>query len=100
MLIRSGSFRRCKQLQRRPCRELGVSPPVASDISNDFVISSRTSASGRLVGKRQQKVTVELVHVHGGGQAIVGNVESRREGLTRNQRINPLQSKLCMHLSP
>ena len=28
-------------------------------------------------GKGQQKVTVEHVHVHEGGQAIVGNVESR-----------------------
>jgi hypothetical protein len=28
-------------------------------------------------GKGQQKVTVEHVHVHEGGGAIVGNVESR-----------------------
>jgi len=28
-------------------------------------------------GKGQQKITVEHVHVHEGGQAIVGNVESR-----------------------
>jgi len=29
-------------------------------------------------GKGQQKVTVEHVHVHQGGQAIVGNVETAR----------------------
>jgi len=31
-------------------------------------------------GKGQQKVTVEHVHVHQGGQAIVGNVETRGGG--------------------
>src|SRR3974390_2166250 len=31
-------------------------------------------------GKGQQKVVVEHVHVHEGGQAIVGNVESRGGG--------------------
>src|SRR5213079_166354 len=41
---------------------------------------SRTSAAlvealNRHRGKGQQKVTVEHVHVHSGGQAIVGNVE-------------------------
>ena len=50
-------------------------------------------------GKGQQKVTVEHVHVHEGGQAIVGNVESRGEGSQQNQRINPMQSELPMHLS-
>jgi hypothetical protein len=34
-------------------------------------------ALNRHRGKGQQKVTVEHVHVHEGGQAIVGNVESR-----------------------
>jgi hypothetical protein len=38
-------------------------------------------ALNRHRGKGQQKVTVE--HVHEGGQAIVGNVESRGEGLHR-----------------
>jgi hypothetical protein len=37
-------------------------------------------ALNRHRGKGQQKVTVEHVHVHEGGQAIVGNVESRGEG--------------------
>jgi hypothetical protein len=46
---------------------------------------SRTYASlletlNRHRGKGQQKVTVEHVHVHQGGQAIVGHVEHRGEG--------------------
>jgi hypothetical protein len=44
---------------------------------------SRTHATllealNRHRGKGQQKVTVEHVHVHNGGQAIVGNVEGGR----------------------
>jgi putative DNA primase/helicase len=37
-------------------------------------------ALNRQRGKGQQKVTVEHVHVHQGGQAIVGHVEHKREG--------------------
>ena len=37
-------------------------------------------ALNRHRGKGQQKVTVEHVHVHQGGQAIVGHVEHKREG--------------------
>jgi hypothetical protein len=40
-------------------------------------------------GKGQQKVTVEHVHVHEGGQAIVGHVEHQGEGGAKNRRINP-----------
>ena len=50
-------------------------------------------------GKGAQKVTVEHVHVHAGGQAVVGMVETPGEGDARNQRINPMQSRLPMHLS-
>jgi hypothetical protein len=42
--------------------------------------ASQVEALNRYRGKGQQKVTVEHVHVHEGGQAIVGNVESRGEG--------------------
>jgi hypothetical protein len=54
---------------------------------------SRTHATllealNRHRGKGQQKVTVEHVHVHEGGQAIVGNVEG--VGYERNRRINPM----------
>jgi hypothetical protein len=45
-------------------------------------------------GKGQQKVTVEHVHVHEGGQAIVGNIETqgggsstRSEGLPHAKQI-------------
>ena len=36
---------------------------------------------------------MEHVHVHSGGQAVVGMVETRGVGMDRNQRINPMQSK-------
>jgi hypothetical protein len=36
-------------------------------------------ALNRYRGKGQQKVTVEHVHVHAGGQAMVGNIESSRD---------------------
>jgi hypothetical protein len=37
-------------------------------------------ALNRHRGKGQQKVTVEHVHVHSGGQAVVGMVDTRRAG--------------------
>ena len=40
-------------------------------------------------GKGQQKVTVEHVHVHEGGQAIVGNVESPGGGFTSKSKEQP-----------
>ena len=52
-------------------------------------------ALNRHRGKGQQKVTVEHVHVHAGGQAIVGMVETPGEGFDRNQRINPMQTCQC-----
>jgi hypothetical protein len=56
-------------------------------------------ALNRHRGKGQQKVTVEHVHVHTGGQAVVGMVETPGGGGKGNQRINPMQGKLPMHLS-
>jgi len=46
-------------------------------------------------GKGQQKMTVEHVHVYEGGQAIVGNVETRGVGSHRNQRNNPPCTWIC-----
>uniref|UniRef100_UPI00067646B6 hypothetical protein n=1 Tax=Bradyrhizobium japonicum TaxID=375 RepID=UPI00067646B6 len=43
-------------------------------------------ALNRHRGKGQQKVTVEHVHVHEGGQAIVGNVESRGGGVSSQSK--------------
>jgi hypothetical protein len=40
-------------------------------------------------GKGQQKVTVEHIHVHQGGQAIVGNVQSQGGGLTSKAEEQP-----------
>ena len=57
-------------------------------------------ALNRHRGKGQQKVTVEHVHVHAGGQAIVGMVETPGGGDRTNRRINPMHSKLPMHLGP
>ena len=58
-------------------------------------------ALNRHRGKGQQKVTVEHVHVHAGGQAVVGMVETHRGvGIARNRRNNPMQSRLPMHRSP
>jgi hypothetical protein len=52
-------------------------------------------------GKGQQKVTVEHIHVHGGGQRpwSASSVD-RGVGIERNRRNNPMQSKLPIHLSP
>jgi hypothetical protein len=45
-------------------------------------------------GKGQQKVTVEHVHVHSGGQAIVGAVESSRgSATTRRESGNPYDAR-------
>jgi hypothetical protein len=40
-------------------------------------------------GKGQQKVTVEHVHVHDGGQAIVGNVETKGGGVPKKAKEQP-----------
>ena len=40
-------------------------------------------------GKGQQKVTVEHVHVHEGGQAIVGNVEGQGGGFASKTQDQP-----------
>ena len=42
-------------------------------------------------GKGQQKVTVEHVHVHPGGQAVVGNVEMGRRGETHSNDAEPIE---------
>jgi hypothetical protein len=40
----------------------------------------------RYRGKGEQKVTVEHVHVHAGGQAIVGNVNPAGVGTAREKQ--------------
>ena len=46
-------------------------------------------ALNRHRGKGQQKVTVEHVHVHSGGQAIVGNVEAPGGGFASKSKEQP-----------
>ena len=46
-------------------------------------------ALNRHRGKGQQKVTVEHVHVHSGGQAVVGTVEQRGGGDQRKTEEQP-----------
>ncbi len=46
-------------------------------------------ALNRHRGKGQQKVTVEHVHVHEGGQAIVGNVEAPGGGFASKSKDQP-----------
>jgi hypothetical protein len=70
---------------------------MANKLSRTY--ATQLDALNRHRGKGQQKVTVEHVHVHAGGQAVVGMVEHRGVGFNRNQRINPMQSSLPMHLS-
>jgi hypothetical protein len=50
----------------------------ASKLSRTF--ATLTKALDRRRGKRQQRITVEHVHVHAGGQAIVGSVTSGASG--------------------
>src|SRR6478735_2284016 len=45
-------------------------------------------------GKGQQKMTVEHVHVYEGGQAIVGNVESRGGGFAPKSKEQPLAKQI------
>ena len=52
----------------------------ANKLSRSYAVL--LDALNRHRGKGQQKVTVVHVHVHEGGQAIVGNVESRGGGFT------------------
>jgi hypothetical protein len=57
-------------------------------------------ALNRHRGKGQQKVTVEHVHVHQGGQAIVGAVDSARRA-PKKQRDNSMQcAELHMNQAP
>ena len=66
----------------------------ANKLSRSF--STLLDALNRHRGKDQQKVTVEHVHIHSGGQAIVGAV-APGEGLHQRTRNNAMQSNLPMH---
>lgn len=54
-------------------------------------------ALGRYRGKGQQKVTVEHVHVHAGGQAIVGNVNHPEGGGVQKKTGEQPHAKTITH---
>ena len=63
-------------------------------LMNTFTKLSRTYAAqvealSRYRGKGQQKVVVEHVHVHAGGQAIVGHVAPGGEGVSSKSKEQP-----------
>lgn len=53
-------------------------------LSNVFI--QQTILMQKLTGNGQQKVIVEHVHVHNGGQAIVGNIENTRGKSTHEEK--------------
>jgi hypothetical protein len=59
----------------------------ASKLSRTY--STLLEALNRHRGKGQQKVTVEHVHVHEGGQAIVGNLEAPGGGAAAKLKDQP-----------
>jgi hypothetical protein len=80
------------------CYRRAMLPDVPSDQRHGNLNSanklSRTYSTlveslNRHRGKGQQKMTVEHVHVHSGGQAIVGNVESRGGGVAPRSKEQP-----------
>jgi hypothetical protein len=75
--------------RRRPCphpvERLGHGPHLnqANKLSRTW--ATLLEALNRHRGKGQQKVTVEHVHVHAGGQAVVGTVEAAGGGKPEEQ---------------
>lgn len=65
-------------------RVMEISANFAIKFQRTFV--AQIEALQRLRGKGGQKVTVEHVHVHEGGQAIVGNVETSPGGGGKNEK--------------
>src|SRR5262249_3645802 len=59
--------------------------PRVSQLSLIRTFAAQTEALQRYRGKGQQKVTVEHVHVHTGGQAIVGAVSQSGGGRENDQ---------------
>jgi hypothetical protein len=57
--------------------DLGVEVNISRATKLIRTFANQTEALGRYRGKGEQKMTVEHVHVHKGGQAIVGQVSQR-----------------------
>ncbi len=71
---------------------------LATKLLRTFTAQAEALAKLRRGG--EQKVTVEHVHVHGGGQAIVGSVEAGGWGGIRQSKATPMHRPSSMHLSP
>jgi hypothetical protein len=57
-------------------------------------------ALNRHRGKGRQKVTVEHVHVHSGGQAVVGKVETPGKGTPSKSEEQPHAQQIAYALEP
>jgi hypothetical protein len=64
----------------------------ANKLSRTFAML--LDALNRHCGKGQQRIVVEHVNIHPGGQAVVGIVEARGEGFSRDRRIKPMEGIL------
>lgn len=53
-----------------------------------------------IAARAQQKVTVEHVHVHAGGQAVVGMVETPGEGTHSKSEEQPRAQQIAYALEP
>jgi hypothetical protein len=77
---------------------MGENLSQANKLSRTYAVL--LEALNRHRGKGQQKVTVEHVHVHSGGQAIVGTVERPTPINSSTSDPETMRNKLRMHLSP
>ena len=62
--------------------------------------TAQVEALARYRGKGQQKMIVEHVHVHAGGQAIVGNVAPHNPGGTINAEKQPYDPRPALTYEP
>ena len=86
-------------------RRLERAVPARSENLSQANKLSRTyttllEALNRHRGKGQQKVTVEHVHVHAGGQAVVGTVETQGGGDIRKSEDQPHARQIAHALQP
>ena len=89
-------FRRA-MIKEQPLAGRQQNLSFANKLTRSYALALETLDKHR--GKGQQKVTVEHVHVHQGGQAIVGNVQNGAGAQPKNRGTSRCKSKLPMHLS-
>jgi hypothetical protein len=91
------SFRRAAHENQTPVgREEALRQ--AGKLSRTF--AQLLDALNRHRGKGQQKVTVEHVHIHAGGQAVVGLVESTAGGGRRKNGKQPHEKRIANSPTP